>query len=453
MRRIAAVLATAALLVPAAPAAAAPDDHTATPIRHFIYLMQGDRTFDNYFGTYPGADGIPAGACQPLVLARPQSGCVKPYPLHATNPQPLEPGRSTINGQLDNGKLDGFVAAYAAQGRDGTTAMGFYDNRDLPFYWSVAQRYVLFDRFFGSVPYGYRTNRSYWVAAAPQPGGTDKVPTGGYGNQATVFDRLQAAGVSWKFYVQDYQPTQTFRAITPTNPATQTVRVPLLNYARFVDDPAMRSHIADLDQYYRDLAAGTLPAVAYVATSGASERAARSIPTGQNLVRGMLTQLMLSRYWRGSAFLWSYDGSGGWYDHVAPPPGMGLRVPALLVSPYARAGQVDHTTLDSVAALRFIEHNWGLPALTARDAAAGDLTTAFDFTARPRPAEIIPADQATSHPPLVKVGIIYRFYGAALLFALLLVGVAAAGPRLRRRRGGTPAAPQPSQMQEEVPVA
>src|SRR5581483_731734 len=167
----------------------------------------------------------------------------------------------------------------------------------------------------------------------------------------------------------------------------------------------------------------------------------------------MLTQLMLSPYWRSSAFLWSYDGSGGWYDHVAPPPGLGLRVPALLVSPYARAGQVDHTPLESVAALRFIEHNWGLPPLTARDAGAGDLTGAFDFTAAPRAADIIPVVPAPNHPPLVKVGIIYRFYGAAVLFVLVLLAVAVTGPRLRRRRRHpAPSATRQPRLEEEVPV-
>ncbi|HKT04199.1 MAG TPA: alkaline phosphatase family protein [Rugosimonospora sp.] len=430
MRALAACLAALAVLAPAAPATAA--GQTATPIKHFVYLMQGDRTFDNYFGTYPGADGIPAGTCQPLVRSSTRSGCVKPFPLHGTAPQPLEPGRSTLAAQLDNGRLDGFVAAYAAQGRDGTAAMGYYDARDLPYYWAVAQRYVLFDRFFASVPYGYRTNRSYWVAAAPQPGGSDRVPPGGYGDQPTIFDRLQAAGVSWKFYIQDYQPGQTFRAASPANPAAQTVRVPLLNYARFLDDPALRSHLVDLDEYYRDLAAGTLPAVAYVATSGASERSARSLPTAQNLVRGMLTQLMLSRYWRSSAFLWSYDGSGGWYDHVPPPPGLGLRVPALLVSPYARAGQVNDTVLESVAALRFIEHNWGLPPLSTRDAHAGDLATAFDFAAGPRPAQLIPVQAAAPHPPLVRVPVIVWCYGGAVLLLLALLALAAAPRRPRK---------------------
>ena len=452
--------------------------------------MQGDRTFDNYFGSYPGADGLPAAACQAVTPGQTGGSCVKPYPLHGTTPGPLEPGNSTVKGLIFNltavdairiaqpitgpanpggvtiqgnfigtnatgGRMDGVVSAYTAQSRDGTTAMGYYDDRDLSYYWGLAQRYVLFDQFFSSVPFGYRANRSYWVSAAAQPGGTDRVPVGGYGDQATIFDRLEAAGVTWKFYVQDYQPDETFRSITATNPATQTVRVPLLNYPRFVDDPVLKSHIADLDQYYRDLANGTLPAVAYVATSGASERSARSIPTGQNLVRNMVTQLQLSRYWRSSAFMWSYDGSGGWYDHVTPPAGLGLRVPALLVSPYARPGQVNHTTLDSTAALRFIENNWNVAALTARDAAAGDLGTAFDFRTRPRPAEVFAGDTAATHGPLVHVGVIYLYYGGAVALVLLLLAVAAVAPRRRRVGRPGPAAAagsrsQPEPTQEEV---
>jgi phospholipase C len=302
------------------------------------------------------------------------------------------------------------------------------------------------------VPYGPRTNRSYWVSGTAQPGGGDSVPATGYGNQPTIFDRLQAAGVSWKFYVENYRPDQTFRTASPTDPTAQTVRVPLLNYARFVDDPALRSHIVDLNEYYRDLHDGTLPAVAYVAASGANERAARSIPTGQNLVRSMLTQLMLSRYWPSSAFLWSYDGSGGWYDHATPPAGFGLRVPALLVSPYARQGQVNHTRLDSGSALQFIETNWRVAPLGRRDATAGSLGTAFDFGSRPRSAELVPMDPATGYRAPVQSRVIYQFYGGALVLVLVLLLVAAAAPKRRppRRLDG---ASRPESHDKEVPVA
>src|SRR5258705_5766764 len=121
---------------------------TSTPIGHFIFLMQGDRSFDNYFGTFPGADGPPAGTCQPLVRGRAQGGCVAPFPLHGTVPQSLGASQSLVATQINGGKMDGFVAAYERQGRDGTTAMGYYDERDLDYYWAIAREYVLFDRFF-----------------------------------------------------------------------------------------------------------------------------------------------------------------------------------------------------------------------------------------------------------------------------------------------------------------
>jgi phospholipase C len=442
-------------VIPTPANAGDPSTTTSTPIQHFVYLMQGDRTFDNYFGTYPGADGLPADACQPLVLNRPQSGCVTPFPLHGETTAALAAGSGILDTQYDDGKMDGFVAAYEDQGRDGTSAMGYYDARDLQFYWNVAQQYVLFDRFFSSARYGIRLNRSYWVSAATPPGGTERVPAGGYGPaQQTIFDRLQSAGVSWKFYVQDYDPKQTFEVLSSTDPATQTARVPLLNYARFVNDPALNNHIVDLDQYDVDLRNGTLPAVAYVATSGYAERSARSISGSQRLVRGMLSQLMMSRYWSSSAFMWSYDGSGGWYDHVAPPQmagqTLGFRVPSLLVSPYARQGQVNHTTMDYTSALRFIEENWGVQPLNARDAGAPSLASALDFQSPPRAASIIPAGAAVPSAPTPATAFVYWLYfGAAVLAFLLLATAAIRSWSSRRRRPPLPpiAAQAPQRME------
>jgi phospholipase C len=415
----------------------------ATPIRHFVFLMQGDRSFDNYFGTYPKADGIPPDTCQALSLTRPGWGCVKPFSLHGAPPDPLAAGRSVLERQYHGGKMDGFVAAFSSQGRDGSMAMGHYDRRDLGFYWSVADNYVLFDRFFSSVRYGTRLNRSYWVSAAPPPGRAEKVPRGGYGSQPTIFDRLEAAGVSWKFYVQDYDPKETFHALSESDQASQTVRVPLLDYTRFVDDPLLRGHIADLDQYYVDLASGTLPSVAYVATAGAGERSARSIPAAQSLVRTMVTQLMVSQYWTSSAFMWSYDGSGGWYDHVAPPSkNTGFRVPALLVSAYARRGVVDHTVLQYPSALRFVEDNWGLKPLTTVDATATSIAGAFDFASPPRPPEILRTGGETAlKPASVSVGAIYWYYGAGLLLAVGLMALTAR-PLQRERRPDEAAEPK-----------
>ncbi|MCW2893534.1 MAG: hypothetical protein JWO75_3023 [Actinomycetia bacterium] len=433
----------------AAPAVAAAVPHAATtPIKHFVFLMQGGRTFDNYFGTYPGADGLGAGTCQPLSVSGPAGPCVKPFLLDNSDRAPLGASATIIASQWDGGKMNGFVAAYQQQGRDGAMAMGYYNATQLPFYWEAAQNYVLFDHFFSSAQYGIRNSRSYWVSASPAPGGTGRIPAGGYGNLQTIFDRLQAAHVSWKFYVQGYNPAQTYASVSPDSSETQTARVPLVDFQRFTHDPSLASHIVGLDQYYRDLRAGTLPAVAYVASSsGDDERSAQSVSAGQSMVDTMTTQLMESRYWDNSAFMWSYDGSGGWYDGVRPPTvagqPLGYRVPALLISAYARKGLVSHTVLDYTSALRFIEQNWTLAPLTARDAHANSLLGAFDFGQGPRSPVLLragPASQLDAFPTARSLTghqarAVYVLYGGAATVTILLPVIAAlATARSSRRR-------------------
>ena len=212
-------------------------------------------------------------------------------------------------------------------------------------------------------------------------------------NVPTIFDSLQKAGVSWKFYVQNYDPNITYRDLgTIGNRASQVIWVPLLNFDRFLDDPELSSHIVDLNQYYVDLRQGTLPAVAYIAPSGASEHPPGSLISGQRFVKSLIQELMRSSAWSSSAFLLSYDDWGGWYDHVAPPQvdqyGYGLRVPALLISPYAKQGYIDSTTLDFTSILKFIEENWGLEPLAERDAKANNFLSAFDFKQPAAPASI-----------------------------------------------------------------
>ena len=431
-------LAAFGLALPATPAHAA-DIRTSTPIKHFLFLLQGDRSFDNYFGNYPGADGLASATCQPQAPDR-SGGCVRPFPVHGQAVPPLGATPSMIAKQYDGGKMDGFVSALQSVGLDGTKAMGYYDQRDLPAYWRAASQYVLFDRFFSATQNGVRSNREYWVAA------TDTQTAGS--QPLTIFDRLQAAGVSWKFYVQNYRPVTGPVTPRPTSGKrtagqgasnTQAAAVPLLNYPRFTTDPALRSHIVDLGRYYQDLQDGTLPEVAYFATSGSSERSSRSISEGQSLVTSLTGQLMLSQYWSSSAFLLSYDGTGGFYDHVAPPAGFGLRVPALLISSYARRGYIDPHPLDYTSALAFIEYNWRLPALASRDRQAGSLMSAFDLTAPPRPPELI-AGGSPAAPPgkLRSTSIVYVSYGGALAVVLATVGFAFARGRIRRPAGSYP---------------
>jgi phospholipase C len=454
-RRLAAavlvVLFTAWLAAPVAGAAPA-HAGTTTPIKHFVYMLQGDRSFDNYFGTYPGADGIPAGTCQRRVVTGTDTDCVKPFALHGKTVQALGAGTVELNNQYDEGRMDGFVAAYQNQGRDGSAVMGYYDQRDLPTYWGLANRYTLFDHFFSSTRSGERVNRSYWVSGSAPPTGNPGAVAIDYALHPTIFDRLQAAGVDWKFYVQGYDPKQNYRTASKATPTTQPVRVPLLNYPRFLDDPALSSRIVDLSQYYRDLDSGKLPAVAYIASGGPSERSARSLRSGQQLVTNLVGSLMVSSAWKSSAFLLSYDGSGGWYDHVRPPQvdkqGYGMRVPALLVSPYSRPGEINPDVLDYTSALAFIEKNWKLAPLASRDAAAKSIAGALDFAGGARPADVRFNEPVVAKAPITSVAVVFWSYGAVLC---LVVGLVAFAALRSRRKPGTPGRPSSRSVSSRSP--
>jgi phospholipase C len=136
--------------------------------------------------------------------------------------------------------------------------------------------------------------------------------------------------------------------------------------------------------------------------------------------------------------MWSYDDWGGWYDHVPPPAvdryGDGFRVPALLVSPFAKKGFVDHQTHDFTSVLAFIEKNWDVPPLAQRDRRAGNMMEAFDFTSAPRPAEILGSQRSTSTPARLLTAPVYVLYGLAVA---ITVGLALVGRRHRRRAGAS----------------
>jgi phospholipase C len=413
-----------------------------TPIKHLVVLLQENHTFDNYFGTYPGADGIPVGTTMPIDPSNPTAGSVTPWHIGNSTITDLSHTAVTFRGQYDNGKMDGFVSYLNSINQKGQLSMGYYDGSDIPYYWNLADSYVLFDRFFSSAADGSFANHMYWVAGVSPVAGRGQQLSDLLANVPTIFDRLQAAGVSWKFYVENYDPEITYRnQANAGNRASQVIWVPLLNFDRFIDDPNLSSHIVNLDQYYVDLENGTLPAVSYIVPSGASEHPPQKPVTGERTVKNLIQELMRSSSWDSSAFLLLYDDWGGWYDHVTPPQvdnfGYGLRVPGILVSPYAREGFIDNTQLDFTSVLKFIEENWTVPSLASRDAAANNFLEAFDFTQSPRPPEFIPSTRASLVATTTKKGptsIIYMTYGLAVLLSALVIGTAYASHYFFRPR-------------------
>jgi phospholipase C len=439
------VSAAASAFVPspalAAPAASRPSPATKSPIKHFIAVMQEMRSFDSYFGTFPKANGIPSGVCMPAPPVRgTASPCVKPVPIGNHPSRRLIDTRAAFSAQYAGGAMNGFVTAQSTRGVTNPLPMAHYGAGELGYYWSLARNYVLFDRYFASAKGGSLSNHMYWVTGTGGNPPAETVPRNGFGNLPTIFDRLEAKGVSWKFYIQDYDPASTFR--TPGATPAQVVRAPLLAYARFVDNPVLAKHIVPLDEYYDDLGRGTLPAVSYIVAAGPSETPPASVANGQAFVRDVVAGLKRSTAWSSSALMLTYADWGGWYDHVAPPTvdagGLGFRVPALLVSPYARKGFIDHNSFEHASMLRFIELNWGVAPLAGRDARARDFLDAFDFRQPARAPQLNIEFGTAPSVPTGSRGIIYPAYGAVALLAVGTFGAALVTGRRKRRASLVP---------------
>ena len=248
-----------------------------TPIEHVVVLMQENHTFDNYFGTYPGAEGFPEGTCVPVNPFDPDNlECIEPFPIGNLPIEDLDHSRSTYRLQYNEGRMNGFIHALNIRNQDGSLAVGYYDDQDIPFYWNLADDYVLFDQFFSSAAAGSFLNHVYWVTGSPGMG-EDKATPQGLRDMPTIFDRLMEQGVTWKFYIQKYDPNITYRSLVEGSPRPPQVEwVPLLNMDRYIDDPELFSKIVDMNRFYKDLETGNLPGVSFIKVVGSSEPAGQS---------------------------------------------------------------------------------------------------------------------------------------------------------------------------------
>ena len=407
-------------------------------IQHLIVIVQSRHSFDNYFAQYGGVPALPGGICLP---SAPAGGtCVKPFTLAPSQSKAgLNDGSAAMLHAIDGGRMDGFVTAQG-NAQVGTVAMGHYGAEEMAYYWSLAQRFTLLDNFFAATPGGSFPNRLFSVAG--QDGGYSNAGAASAGVQVpTIFDELQARGISWKYYVQGLTAAEI---TAPTS--YQKTMVPLLAMPRLLHDPAMVSRITGAGQYFSDLESGKLPAVSYVAATSSSEQPPQDPGKGEAFVRTLINALMQSPEWSSSAVILTWDDAGGWYDHVAPPvvvagasatpQHLGLRVPALLVGPYSQAGSVVSNQMDTTSILRFIEQNWDLAPLTARDASATSLSVGLDLAQEPIPPRVssaVPMQAAAAHGP---AWLVYAFYVGAMAIAAAILSLAVRSER--RHRGGRP---------------
>jgi phospholipase C len=400
-----------AISTAAAQTASRPAPAGLEKIQHVIWIIQENRSFDNYFGTFPGADGIVPGTCLPVMPG--STSCAKPFHMPAAKPPcDLSHDWEIAHAAYDHGTMDGFVWAEGSR-----YTLGYLDRRDIPNYWAYAQHYTLADHFFSSFNGPSMPNHLYTVAA--QSGGLitnvcsagdelkalqDAMDDADGFSFASMVSLLAGADVSWKYYVET--PQVTPRVPDPCHvfhPEPQQLGLwnPLPGFKSIRDDPKLMSHLVNLTEYEQDLQNGALPAVSWIIPDFQdSEHPPEDVDQGMWYVTNLVNELMTSRYWSSSVIFLTWDDYGGFYDHVPPPQvdafGYGPRVPLIVMSPYAKAGYITHATGDFTSLLRFIETRFQLRYLTARDHFANDLTDALDFTQPPNPPLVIPVPQGLS---------------------------------------------------------
>ncbi|HEY6377624.1 MAG TPA: alkaline phosphatase family protein [Candidatus Dormibacteraeota bacterium] len=392
-------------------------------IKHVFVIVQEGHTFDNYFANYPGTDGLPAAVSSPA-LTSPREPALPSNVVAATT-------------AVDSGKMDGFTNDPSVK------PQAHYAQSQVYSYWQLAQKGVLMDRYFSAALGGSVPNHLYLFTGQTLTPKQDSSPSGI--TTPSIADRLTAAGVSWRVYTEAVknQPSlssYTYHSPPSTERSSALARLPLLAMPSIVDKPSSFANIVDRTHLFTDVAANQAASVSFILPGGDSERAPGSITDGQDRVVGIVNAIATSPVWSSSAIILTWSDWGGWYDHVAPPhvdaDGEGLRVPTIVLSPYARAGTVDHQVADTTSILALIETLHGLKPLSTRDQNASNLLTAFDFSAPPGKPVVVGQNAAT--PITVSSQTRNRLlaiYGSIVAVMVIAVVLLVALPRRRPRAG------------------
>jgi len=416
-------------------------------IQHVIFIVQENRSFDHYFGTFPGVDGIPMKDGKPAVcVPDPVSGqCVGPY--HDDNlvdyggPHSQDASIADVN----DGQMDGFVRSVVDanfmcavdrsepwcvknNGPLGQPdAMGYHDRREIENYWRYAERYVLQDRMFAPADSWTLPAHLYLVSAwaarcddpfDPMSCRTDlgmfdiveqqrKGATRPFYAWTDITHLLHEAGVSWAYY-SGQTPCEH---LCPEDGASNVLQNPLPWFTTVRQNRQLRN-VGTHGDFYDAVREGTLPTVSWIVpgNGGISEHPGAGVPltVGQAYVTKLVNAVMRSDLWERTAIFLTWDDWGGFYDHVEPPrvdlAGYGLRVPAIVISPWVHPGTVDSQTLSFDAYLKFIEDLYldgqrldpktdgrpdSRPTVRENVKTLGDLRTIFDFDQEPLPPLVL----------------------------------------------------------------
>jgi phospholipase C len=435
-------------------------------IKHVVIIMQENRSFDSYFGTFPGADGIPPGVCVPEAAS---GECIRPFHDSSDVNYGGPHRHADALADIDGGAMDGFVrqaqagqkcrSAHAGCSPCKSSAaagnvrcldvMGYHDAREIPNYWTYAKRFVLQDHMFApnsssSLP-AHLYMVSEWSAYCkdandpstcrsrvqhpnPDVPGLVSPNDGKYVVYAwtDITWLMHMDHVSWRYYVTPGDaPDCADGAMTcgavKQGPHTLGLWNPLPSFTDVRQDGQL-GDIAPIRQFLPAARQGTLPAVSWVIPNARdSEHPSATVSAGQAHVTRVINAIMRSPDWNSTAIFLSWDDWGGFYDHVEPPTvdalGFGLRVPGIVISPYAKKGFIDHQILSADAYTKFIEDDFlggqrldpstdgrpdPRPDVREENPILGTLDRDFDFHQRPRPPftlPLYPAPGPASTPP------------------------------------------------------
>jgi phospholipase C len=434
-RRTAALVSTALIAsglaagLGSTPAKAATSASGLGLIKHIIVITQENRSFDQYFGTFPGADGIPAG----VTIPDPATGA-QVAPFHSTKDavQGGPHGAANATADIDGGAMDGFIGqSEKANSPTPHSVVGYKDQREIPNYWKYAETYVLQDHLFEPNASWSLPDHLYvvsdWSASCTSTTDPESCTSTKSPAQNTQYPwtdltyLLHKNSVSWRYFVMDgtepdcVDDSSIACVAGSQDSKTPSIWNPLPSFETVKDD-GQTGNITSVENYYTDAANGTLPAVSWIDPSNeVSEHPTALTSAGQTYVTSLINAAESGPDWNSTAIFLYWDDWGGFYDNVTPPSvdanGFGLRVPGIVISPYAKAGVIDHQTASSADAVnKFIEDVFlsgqrlnpttdgrpdSRPDVRENLAKTGDLTADFDFTQTPRPPLILPVHPAT----------------------------------------------------------
>jgi phospholipase C len=398
------------------PATTAAPASASALIDHVFIILKENHTFDNYFGTFPGANGRMT-AVNSKGQSVPLTGPVTNLDFPGSNDwgsAHTDWNKGSMS-SFDTGEESSFYSIVAAVDNgpfESYAPTSGQPGGPIQWYWEVAQQGVLCDNYYTAVMGPSIPNHMFTVAASS--GGCISNPdlisgqvqvidaAGNISNHAnsfstseistTLFNELEKKGLSWRYFEEAGRSGVVSSLLTSfvnndTSITCIDAATSLPDFAQNyqTQDPSLDSSLGTY------LANGNVGNVTWITPNitNCEHPAVGDVSVGTTWTKNVVNAIGQSQYWNHCAILITWDDFGGFYDHVAPPQvdaqGLGFRVPCVVISPYARKGAVDSTQYEHSSLVKFAETVFGIAPMTARDAASEDMTNAFDFTQAPRP--------------------------------------------------------------------